>query len=263
MLGRDDLRDVGRYRTHDEPMQIVSGPLHDPKVHFEAPPSDRVPAEMDGFVAWFARSGPRGSAPLGLLERAALSHLSFESIHPFEDGNGRIGRAIAEFSIANHLGQPSLTALSATISLRRSDYYRALEAAQRQMEVSAWMAWFGGIALEAQQRTLAQIEFHIDKAKFMDRLRGKLNQRQEAAILRVLREGPDGFKGGLSAGKYAAITKASAPTATRDLAELVTLGAATRTGERKSTRYHLTVPLRRVGRVWISASGEVCREAAM
>lgn len=260
MAGRTDLRDVGCYRTHAEPMQIVSGAIHDPKVHFEAPPSERVPAEMDAFVTWFNRSAPKGQEPLRLLERAALSHLYFESIHPFEDGNGRIGRAIAEFAIANHLGEASLTALAATIALYRADYYRALEKAQRGNDANEWMRWFAGIALEAQQRTLAHVEFLIDKTKLLDRLRGQLNPRQEAAMVRVLREGPEGFKGGLSASNYQSITKASAPTATRDLAELVTLGALTRTGEKKSTRYHLTIPLRPVGRVTIGPSGAVVQE---
>lgn len=257
MAGRSDLRDLGRYRTHDEPMQIVSGAAYDPTVHFEAPPSPRVPAEMDAFLTWFHRSGPTGQSPLRVLERAALSHLYFESIHPFEDGNGRIGRAIAEFAIANHLGEASLTALAATIALHRADYYRSLERAQRGSDASAWMRFFAGIALEAQQRTLHQIEFLIDKAKLLDRLRGQLNPRQEAALLRMLREGPGGFAGGLSSRNYQSITKASAPTATRDLGDMVRLSALTRTGENKATRYHLPIPLRPVARMLVDDAGTV------
>ena len=102
----------------------------------------------------------------------------FESIHPFEDGNGRIGRAIAEKVLAQSLGQPSLTALATTILLRQREYYAALEAANKGNEVTEWLAWFAATALEARQRTLSQVEFLIDKTKLLDRLRGRLNERQ-------------------------------------------------------------------------------------
>jgi len=255
--GRNDLRDVGRYRTHDEPMQIVSAGSTEPNVDFEAPPSAQVPAEMTRFIAWFNSTAPAGKRPLPALARAAVSHLYFECIHPFEDGNGRVGRAISEKALAQSLGRPSLTAVAATILRYRSEYYRSLGAANRQNELTGWLAWFAGIALEAQQRTLAEVEFLLDKTKLLQTHRDALNERQMAALLRVLREGPDGFKGGLSAGNYIAITKASTPTATRDLAEMVRLGVLRRTGERRHTRYHLTIPLRPVARVWIDEAGRV------
>lgn len=254
--GRIDLRDVGRYRTHAEPMQIVSG-LYDQKVHFEAPPSGEVDAEMDRFIDWFNRTGPGGARPLPAVTRAGIAHLYFESIHPFEDGNGRLGRAISEKALAQTLGRPSLTALAATILIRRRSYYAALAAASRNTEITGWLAWFGAITLEAQERTLANVEFLIDKTRLLDRLRGRLNPRQEAAVLRMLREGPGGFRGGLSAGKYVSIAKVSPATATRDLGELVEMGALTRTGERRHTRYHLAIPLRQVTRVTIADSGEI------
>jgi hypothetical protein len=257
--GRTDLRDIGRYRTHREPMQVVSGRIHDPNVHFEAPPSDRVPEEMERFITWFNQSAPGGSSSMGVLTRAGLSHLYFESIHPFEDGNGRIGRAITEKVIAQSLGQPSLTAIAATILVRRSDYYLALEAANKGNEVTNWLAWFAGIALEAQALTLAQVEFLIEKAKLLDRFRDQLNERQKAVLLRVLREGPSGFKGGLSASNYVAIAKTSAATAGRDLADMVAMGLLHRTGERRYARYHLPFPLRPVPRITISEDGEIVR----
>lgn len=255
--GRSDLRDIGRYRTHSEPMQVVSGKVYEPKVHFQAPPSNAVPKEMDRFIAWFNRTAPGRSEPLPALTRAGVSHIFFESIHPFEDGNGRIGRAIAEKVLAQSLHRPSLTALAASILMRRRDYYDALEAANKDNEITDWLAWFAGIALEAQQRTLAQVEFLIDKTKFLDGLRGKINERQEKVLLRILREGPEGFKGGVSAGKYVSIAKTSTATARRDLGELVEIGALTRSGERKSTRYGVPIPLRPTPRFAIDDRGEI------
>ena len=150
-----------------------------------------------------------------------------------------------------------LTALAATILARRKSYYEALEAANKQNEITAWLAWFAGAAIEAQRRTIALVEFLIDKAKLLDRLKGQLNERQEKALLRMFREGPEGFKGGLSAGKYSVITDASPATATRDLADLVARGALLRAGERRHARYHFAVPLRPVKQVTLNERGEV------
>jgi Fic family protein len=237
--GRRDLTDIGRYRTGQEPMQIVSGRLDAPTVHFEAPPSARVPSEMEGFLRWFHQTAPQGKTPLPALTRAGIAHLHFESIHPFEDGNGRIGRAIAEKALAQGSGQPSLIALSPTLLAHRRRYYEALAQASRSGDVTDWLAWFAEMALAAQRRTLAQIALVIDKAKLFERLQGTLNHRQEKALLRMFREGPDGFRGGLSAGNYISITGASPATATRDLADLTEKGALIKVGERKHTRYYL------------------------
>lgn len=252
MSGSRNLRDVGHYRTSTEPMQVVSGPVHEPRVHFEAPPSSRVPSEMKRFIAWFSRTAPGGEEPLPALTRAGIAHLFFESIHPFEDGNGRIGRAIAEKALAQSLGQPTLTALAATILAHRKSYYEALEAANKENEITPWLMWFAGIAIEAQRRTIALVDFLIDKTRLLDRLKGQLNARQEKVLLRMFREGPDGFKGGLSAGKYSTITGASPATTTRDLADLVDKGALVRNGERRYARYHLRVPPRPVPQVGLT-----------
>ncbi len=235
--GRSDLGDIGRYRSNNEAMQVVSGGFHSPKVHFEAPPSSTVPQEMARFVRWFNRTAPGGVEGLPALTRAGIAHLYFESIHPFEDGNGRIGRAISEKALAQSVGQPTLTALAATILIRRKEYYAALESANKANEITLWLNWFAAIVLEAQSRTAASVEFLIEKTKLLDRLRNRLNERQEKALLRILREGPEGFEGGLSAGKYAAITGASPATATRDLADMAAKGALLRTGEGRHTRY--------------------------
>lgn len=241
MNGRRDIADVGRYRTHEDAMQIVSGALHAPRVHFEAPPSEMVPAEMARFIAWFNDSAPSAANPLPAITRAAIAHLRFESIHPFEDGNGRIGRAIAEKALAQSLAAPTLTALAETIHRHRKAYYASLQLASQSNEINAWLTWFADIVIEAQARTITRIRFLIDKTRLLDRLRGAINERQEKALLRMFREGPDGFEGGLSAGNYRTITGASLATATRDLSDLVEKGALIRSGERRFARYRLTV----------------------
>src|SRR5213082_910590 len=257
MSGRRDLKDVGRYRTGAEPMQVVSQTMHEPRVHFEAPPSSRVPSEMARFMAWFDQTERGKEKPLPALTRAGIAHLYFECIHPFEDGNGRIGRAISEKALAQSLGQPTLTALAATILARRKNYYEVLEASNKQNEITSWLMWFAGVVIEAQRRTIAMVEFLIDKTKLLDRLKGQLNERQEKALLRIFREGPEGFEGGLTAGKYSTITGASPATTTRDLADLVAKGALVREGERRHARYHLSVPLRPVPRITLSERGEL------
>jgi Fic family protein len=258
LLGaRPDLKDIGRYRTSDEPMQVVSGRAGAPRIHFEAPPSALVPREMTRFIGWYNKTAASGPEPLPALTRAGVSHLYFECIHPFEDGNGRIGRALAEKALAQSLGQPSLIALAATILARRARYYDALEAANKTNEITAWLAWFAGTTIEAQRRTLALIEFLIDKTKLFDRLAEQLNERQEKVLLRMFQEGPEGFKGGMSAGKYSSITGASPATTTRDLADLTEKGALIREGERRHARYKLRVPLRHVAHIAINGRGKL------
>lgn len=233
---------IGAYRTHADAMQVVSGAYGNPTVHFEAPPSAQVPALMEGFVQWFNRTSPNGETPLGALTRAGIAHLYFECIHPFEDGNGRIGRAIAEKALAQSLGQPSLIALSYTIERHRKRYYDMLERNNKDLRIDTWLAYFAETILEAQDNTMRRVEFIIAKTRFFDRFGKQLNGRHQKALLRMFREGIDGFKGGLSAENYISITKTSRATATRDLAELVDMGALSRSGERRYTRYHLVLP---------------------
>lgn len=221
-------------------MQIVSGRLDRPTVHFEAPPSGKVPDEMEQYIIWFNRTVPGGEAPLPALTRAGLSHLYFESIHPFEDGNGRLGRALAEKSLAQNIGQPSLIALAFSIERERKAYYNQLECHQKTLDVTPWLEWFAETVLTAQQVTLDRVGFYIAKAHFYDQYRDQLNARQAKAIERMFREGPEGFKGGLSAENYLSITGTSRATATRDLQDLVEIDALTRTGERRYTRYWLS-----------------------
>jgi Fic family protein len=239
MSGDRDIQTVGRYRTHAEPMQVVSNRLHDPEVHFEAPPSSTMNEEMGAFVTWFNDTSPGSRCPLPALTRAGIAHLYFVSIHPFEDGNGRIGRALAEKSLAQNLGQPTLIALAYTIERARKAYYAALQRNSRDIEITDWLVWFAETILEAQRNTILRVDFYIAKAKLYEKLRGQLNKRQEKVLARMFREGIDGFMGGLSAENYIRITKTSRATATRDLQELVARGALTKTGELRHTRYRL------------------------
>jgi len=241
MNGRRDLASVGAYRADSGPMQVVSGPLHDPKIHFEAPPSSLMPTEMKRFMQWFTRTAPGGETPLPILTRAGIAHLYFVTIHPFEDGNGRIGRAIAEKAISEGLRHAALIALSLSINRGRRAYYEMLEKSNKGNEITPWLVYFAQTILDAQSHAQQLVEFLIAKAKFYDRLRGQFNERQDKAIARMMREGPSGFKGGLSAENYIRLTGTSRATATRDLQDLVEKKALLRTGTLKSTRYHLPI----------------------
>jgi Fic family protein len=247
MNGRRDMKDIGMYRRDESPMQVVSGPLHAPKVHFEAPPSPVLPKEMKRFIQWFEQTAPKGKAPLRILTRAGIAHLYFVTIHPFEDGNGRIGRAIAEKALSQGLGQSSLIALSHTINSKRKAYYDMLERSNKRNEITEWLVYFAKTLLEAQDYAQRMLDFLIAKTKFFDRFRGQFNERQEKVVARMFREGPNGFKGGLSAENYIRITGTSRATATRDLQDLVDKQALTRTGSLKSTRYHLGIEIARQG----------------
>lgn len=234
--GRRDLTDMGTYRTHDDPMQILSGRLDDPRIHFEAPPSRVVKQEMKRFIAWF-----NGKNRPSALLRSGIAHLYFESIHPFEDGNGRIGRAISELALSQELGRPTLIAISHAIEEEKSEYYEALQKNSTRLSIDSWLEYFCKMVLKAQDRTQETIDFLIEKGKFYLRFSSELNARQAKAIERVFKEGVNGFKGGLSAENYISITGAPRATATRDLQNLVEKGAFFRTGERKTTRYFLNI----------------------
>ena len=194
---------------------------------------------MKRFVRWFNDTAPGGKSPLPSLTRAGIAHLYFVCVHPFEDGNGRIGRALAEKSLAQNLGQPSLIVLAWTIERKRNDYYAALERNNKETGITNWLDYFASTILEAQSNTIRRVDFYVAKAKFYEKHRGTLNARQEKVIARIFREGIDGFEGGLSAENYIRITGTSRATATRDLQDLVEKGALTRTGELRHTRYQL------------------------
>ena len=238
MNGRIDLEVVGGYRTHVDPMQIISGRLDMPKVFYEAPPSSRVPKEMRKYIEWFNKAAENG---LPTVIHAGIAHLYFELIHPFEDGNGRIGRAIAEKALAIGARQPLITSLSSIIERDKKAYYKALEQANTSININRWLIYFSEKILEAQEYVREMVSFIIDKTRFFEQYSGQLNDRQMKVALRMFKEGLNGFKGGLSAENYIRIAKTSRATATRDLSEMVEIGALRKTGKLRHTRYYLAI----------------------
>jgi Fic family protein len=231
---------VGSWRKSAEAMQVISGSLGKEEVHFEAPPSHRVETEMNAFITWFNDTKPNGSKEIkDPVIRAAIAHLYFESIHPFEDGNGRIGRAIAEKAISQTLGRPVMLSLSKTIERDRTAYYQALKLAQSANEISEWLKYFVNIALQAQLDAKQMIDFTLRKIKVFDLFKDELNERQKKVLQKMYSYGLDGFEGGMTAKKYISITKTSKATATRDLQELESLGILTAFGGGRSIHYKI------------------------
>ncbi len=233
------IRTGGWRRASREPMQVVSGPIGREKVHYEAPPAGDVPRLMNEFLGWIASLADRTDG----LVRAAVAHLWFETIHPFEDGNGRVGRAIVDWVLAQ---EPSslvpLYRMSSHLSKNRGQYYDELELAQRStLDVTRWGTWFieqfHAACLESEET----IDRSLAKARFWTKVANvSLSDRQRKVVNVLLDAGPGGFEGGLSAGKYQSLTSTSRQTASRDLADLVDKGVLRQTGQLKSTRYHVT-----------------------
>jgi len=240
--GRSGLREitVGEWRGGETPMRIVSGPLGREKVHYEAPPSKAVPEEMRRFLDWFGRSRSDGTD--GLV-RAALAHLWFETIHPFEDGNGRVGRALVDLALAQDSGVATrLFRMSSRLSGEREAYYRELKAAQRSaLEATPWVSWFVAQFTAACGESEAAIEAALVKARFWA-AGPQVNERQRKVLNALLDAGPGGFEGGMSTRKYSHMTGASRATASRELVDLAQKGLLRVTGRLKGTRYFVTVP---------------------
>jgi len=206
------------------PMRVVSGELGRERVHYEAPPADRIPQEMRLFLEWINGA----HEDLDFLVMAGRAHLWFEAIHPFEDGNGRIGRAIVEWVVARGLGRAGLAffSMSRQMELERSEYYRKLELASRgDLNDEIWLGWFLGClkrAIESSDKILIAV---LEKARFWSRWQGMaLNMRQSAMLNKLL----DGFEGKLTSSKWAKIMKCSSDTALRDLGDLVAKGILAR-----------------------------------
>jgi Fic family protein len=234
---------AGAYRRHDEPMQVVSGPVGRETLHYEAPPSAAVRAEMRSFLDWFNRTR---SEPLDGVLRAGLAHVWFESIHPYEDGNGRIGRAIVDRALAQDARAPTrLHGLSAELHRQQAAYYDALNRAQRGTgDVTEWLAWFIPAFAQACRASARLVDESLVRARFWAEHRNAaLNERQRKVVDRMLEAGPGRFEGGLTQRKYVGLTGASTATAARDIKLLVAGGLLVAgAGRGRSAHYNLAIP---------------------
>ena len=236
--GRSGMRKiiVGAWRNDaDEPMQVVSGPIGKERVHYEAPPASLLEREMSGFLTWANDAGDKTDAVL----RAALAHLWLVTIHPFDDGNGRIARAIADWALARSEGSSQrFYSMSAQIRQERNDYYDILERTQKgTLDVTPWMEWFLGClgrAFDGTETTLAAV---LRKARFWDsHAQAMINERQRVVLNRLL----DGFTGRLTTTKWATLAKSSHDTALRDIQDLIEQGILKKdAGGGRSTSYSL------------------------
>lgn len=229
---------VGRWRDEEAgPMQVVSGPFGREKVHFEAPPASRVAGEMAAFLEWF--DSPDTLDP---VLRAAIAHLWFVTIHPFEDGNGRIARAIGDMALARSEGSDQrFYSLSSQIRQDRKGYYEILERTQKgDLDITPWLLWFLACLDRALDDSAGILEDVLRKAAFWQGLAGEpLGERQRKVLNRLL----DGFDGKLTSSKWAKLTKTSPDTALRDINDLVARGILVRDpGGGRSTSYSLAPP---------------------
>ncbi len=226
---------VGAWRDdRTAPMQVVSGPVGRQRVHFEAPVAERLEEEMRRFLEWF-----NSDVTTEPVLKAALAHLWFVTIHPFDDGNGRIARAIADMSLARSEGSSQrFYSMSAQIREERGEYYRILEQTQQgTMDVTAWMEWFLGCLTRAIEGAQAALSSVIEKARYWEKLRDvPLNERQRLVINKLL----EGFEGKLTTSKWAALTKSSQDTALREIQQLLERGVLVRNpAGGRSTSYSL------------------------
>ena len=226
---------VGRWRSETSgPMQVISGPMGRERGHFEAPQANRLDGEMRAFLAWF--NGEDGIDP---VLAAAVAHLWFVTIHPFEDGNGRIARAIADMALARSEHSPRrFYSMSAQIRAERETYYDILEATQKgELDITPWIDWFLGCLDRAFDGAEVILGAVLQKARFWEaHADAKLNDRQRLILNRLL----NGFEGKLTSSKYAALAKCSQDTASRDITELLERGILTKDeGGGRSTSYSL------------------------
>lgn len=231
---------VGALRG-EEPMQVVSGRIDQPTVHFEAPPRTGLEAQLADFLAWFESS--RRDAGFDPFLRAGIAHFWFVTLHPFDDGNGRLTRAITDLALAQGEQQAiRFYAMSASILDDRAGYYRILEASQKGgLDITAWLQWFLETLLKSLQQALARIDRVLAKARFWQAHRSQALSAEQIKVLnRLLDGGERGFEDGISAAQYQAVAKVSKATATRHLSDLLEKGCIERLpGGGRSTRYRI------------------------
>ena len=234
---------VGALRG-DEPMQVVSGRLDRPTVHFEAPPRAGLEQQLAAFLDWFETS--RSDAALDPLLRAGIAHFWFVTLHPFDDGNGRLTRAITDLALAQAERQPlRFYAMSASILDDRKGYYQILETSQQAaLDITPWLEWFLHTLLRSLQQALVRIDRVLAKSRFWQQHRQQVLSAEQTKVLnRLLDGGERGFEGGISAAQYQAVAKVSKATATRHLGDLLDKGCLVRLpGGGRSTRYQINWP---------------------
>ncbi|MGE8322851.1 MAG: Fic family protein [Pseudomonas sp.] len=231
---------VGQLRD-EVPMQVISGRLDKPTVHFEAPPRDGLDAQLSEFLDWFANS--RDSAGMDPLLRAGIAHFWFVTLHPFDDGNGRLTRAITDLALAQGERQAiRFYAMSASILDDRAGYYQVLESSQKgDLDITPWLSWFLATLLRSLEQALANIDRILAKARFWHAHRADgLSPEQVKVLNRLLDGGPRGFEEGINAAQYQALAKVSKATATRHLTDLLGKACLVRLpGGGRSTRYRI------------------------
>jgi len=234
---------VGTLRG-DEPMQVVSGRLDRPTIHFEAPPRLGLELQLDTFLNWFEVS--RTQTDLDPLLRAGIAHFWFVTLHPFDDGNGRLTRTLTDLALAQGEAQAiRFYAMSASILEDRSGYYRVLESSQKAtLDITDWLEWFLQTLLRSLQQAIARIESVLAKSRFWQAHRESGLSAEQAKVLnRLLDGGERGFEGGISAAQYQAVSKVSKATATRHLTDLLERGYLKRLpGGGRNTRYQIKYP---------------------
>jgi len=231
---------VGALRG-DEPMQVVSGPHHKRIVHFEAPPRQSLDVQLLRFLEWLSAS--REDVALDPLLRAGIAHFWFVTLHPFDDGNGRLARAVSDYVLAQGERQSiRYYAMAASIMEKRNSYYDILESSQKgTLDITAWLIWFLETLKETFEAALSRIDSALQKARFWQaHNQDGLKPEQVKVLNRLLDAGPGGFEGGLSAGKYQNLAKVSKATATRHIAEMLEKNCLVkREGGGRSTKYDI------------------------
>ncbi len=232
------LSGAGAFRSHADPMQVVRRDAHgDCEVRFEAPPSTRVEGEIRRFCELAVAFLPDADVTLRAALKAALFHLHFESIHPFEDGNGRIGRALVAKWLAESFDAPVVVPISAAIAKHRADYYDELQTASLTLDGTRWTKFFIPVLTEAMDAFARNIRFILRTRDYLATWESRLTARQLKVIRRMFKDGEDGVARGLSAAKYQRMTGVSKPTATRDLAALASCGAVLPVGVGRAASY--------------------------
>lgn len=231
---------AGKYRSGIEPMQVISGSFGNFTVHYEAPPSKDLPNLMKAFFNWYQNFSKIEVGKIGeAMLFSALTHLYFETLHPFKDGNGRIGRALAEKALAEKLELPIFISLSKAIEKNKAQYYTELKKAQRDLQISDWISYFFNILSESIKDTKSVVLFTLKKTMFFEKFKNNLNERQHKVINKMMEQGGKGFQGGMTAKKYMSINRTSKATATRDLQQLAEIKAFIKIGGGRSVNYQL------------------------